>query len=92
LAFDRAGVTFNLKCAKGAANKQYASQLDAKVRQHAISHTVSTDTASTRSSSTVQPFVTLGVCRTNGAGKNPIYIMLDTPIVRKLEKMMANAA
>lgn len=36
-------------------------------------------------------FVTLGVVSTNGAGKNPTYTLLDTPIAHKFEAMLAAA-
>lgn len=63
----------------------------ARVRQHVISHIVSTSTAPTQASSTMQALVTLGVCKTNGAGKNPTHAALDAPVARKLEKMTAMA-
>jgi hypothetical protein len=90
-AFSKLGIAFTMECAKGAASKQYAWKIDAAVRKHLISHTVSTSTAPTQASSTMQALVTLGVVSTNGAGKNPTYTLLDTPIAHKLEAMLAAA-
>lgn len=90
-AFKRAGAIFTMECAKAAASKQYARNIDAAVRKHLISHTVSTSTAPTQASSTMQALVTLGVVKTNGAGKNPTYEVLDTPIAHKLEAMLLAA-
>ena len=90
-AFNKAGVPFTMECAKGAASKNYARGLDPSVRKHLISHTVAPGTAPTQASSTMQALVTLGVVKTNGAGKNPTYTVLDTPIAHKLEGMLAAA-
>lgn len=89
-AFREAGATFTMECAKGAASKQYAARhVDAAIRKHLISHTVSTSTAPTQASSTMQALETLGVVRRSGGGKNPIYTLTDAPIVAKLETLLA---
>lgn len=91
-AFKAAGVPFTMECAKASASKQYAKKIDAAVRKHLVSHTVSTTTAPTQASSTMQALCTLGVCKTNGVGKNPTYTVQDTPLAHKLEAMMSLAA
>lgn len=90
-AFKRAGLSFSMEAAKGAASKNYAARLDAAVRKHLISHTVAPGTAPTQASSTMQALGTLGIVRATG-GKNPTYEILDTPLARKLEEMFAKAA
>lgn len=89
-AFQKAGVPFTMETAKGACSKQYAlKKLDAATRQHLISHLVAEGTASTQASSTMQALTTLGVVKPNGAGKNPSYVLTDTPITKKLRDLMA---
>ena len=88
-AFNKAGATFDLECAKGAASKQYSLKIAASLRKLLICHTVSTSTAPTQASSTMQALVTLGVVKSNGSGKNPVYAVLDTPLTRKLQAALA---
>jgi len=87
-AFKRAGITFTMECAKASASKSYARGIDAAIRKHLISHTVAPSTAPTQASSTMQALHTLGVVRSNGAGKNPTYTVLDTPLSRKIKEML----
>lgn len=91
-AFRAAGATFTMECAKGAASKQYAlTGVEASIRKHLISHTVSSSTAPTQASSTMQALETLGVVTRQGGGKNPSYTLTDAPITKKLEAMLLAA-
>jgi hypothetical protein len=82
-----AGITFTGEVAKACASKQY--QIDAAVREHLVRHTVSTSTASTQASSTMQALATLGVVKVEGSSRNPIYVMTENLIGKKLEAMLA---
>ena len=92
-ALKRAGIDrMDMETAKGAASKQYAVKLSANIRKHLLSHTVSTSTASTQASSTMQALVTLGVLKTDGAGKNPSFWVNEaSPIAQKLERLLEAA-
>ena len=91
-AFRAAGATFTMECAKGAASRQYGVlHVEAAIRKHLISHTVSATTAPTQASSTMQALETLGVVSRHGGGKNPSYVLTDAPITKKLEAMLIAA-
>ena len=84
--FKKAGLQFTGELAKAAASDKV--RVDASLRKHLISHTVSASTAPTQASSTMQALETLGVVRRSGSHKNPNFELTDHPIVRKLEDVV----
>lgn len=88
--FRAAGKTFTGEMAKAAASDKI--RVDAAVREHLVRHTVSASTAPTQASSTMQALETLGIVKRTGGTKNPTYELTDSPVVRKLEEVLAKAA
>lgn len=88
-AMRTAGLPFTLETAKACASKNYSC--DAAIRTHLIRHTVSTSTAPTQASSTMQALTTLGVVRSTGSSKNPTFVLTDHPIVAKLDEVLRAA-
>lgn len=84
-----AGFTFNLETAKAAASDKV--QIDAAIRKVLVRHTVSSSTAPTQASSTMQALATLGVVRAEGSTRNPTYKLTGHPVVEKLEVMLKAA-
>ena len=89
----KAGLAFDLEAAKGACSRDYVrknpDRIASALKRLLISHTVAAGTAPTQASSTRQALATLGVVRTNGAGKNPSYTLIDGPLTRKLQEKLA---
>jgi ABC-type microcin C transport system duplicated ATPase subunit YejF len=56
---------------------------------HLVRHTVSASTAPTQASSTMQALETLGVVKRSGSGKNPVFEVVDGPLTRKIEELLA---
>lgn len=87
-ACKREGVPFTLDTAKMAASDKIRTS-DAVLKRILIRHTVSESTAPTQASSTMQAFETLGIVTRSGSAKNPTFTLTDTPLVQKLEVMLA---
>lgn len=84
-----AGFTFNLETAKAAASDKV--QIDAAIRKVLVRHTVSSSTAPTQASSTMQALATLGVVKAEGSTRNPTYKLTEHPVVEKLEVLLKAA-
>lgn len=88
--FRAAEVPFTGEMAKAAASNKV--RVEAALRRHLVSHTVSAGTAPTQASSTMQALATLGVVKVEGSSRNPTYVLTDSPLCRKIEEKVTIAA
>jgi hypothetical protein len=89
--FKRQGLVFTGEMAKAAASDKLRVA-DLAAQKALIRHTVSASTAPTQASSTMQALETLGVVIRQGSTKNPTFEVRDTPLAKKLETMLLDAA
>ena len=80
-------VAFDMELAKSAASNQYRPK-DPAVKKWLMSHTVSTSTAPTQASSTMQALRTIGIVRSEGSVKAPTFVIQDTPMARAAEEVI----
>jgi hypothetical protein len=73
-----AGIEFTGELAKAAASDKI--HVPIAIKRHLFRHTVSSSTAPTQASSTMQALVTLGVVKAEGSVKRPVYIPTEAPI------------
>ncbi|SER26866.1 hypothetical protein SAMN05216548_11438 [Faunimonas pinastri] len=85
--FRAAGLDFTGELAKAAASDKV--RVEAALRKHLVSHTVSASTAPTQASSTMQALQTIGAVSVQGSTRNPVYRVTDTPVARKIEELLA---
>lgn len=86
-AVEAAGGQFTMELAKAACSKQY--RVDSPYSRNLIRHSVSTSTAPTQASSTMQALQTLGVVRLVSSRKNAAYEVVDGPATRRLKEVIA---
>lgn len=92
LAIVTAGKTFDMNTAKAAASDKWTDfDVALKPLFKQYRHTVSSGTAPTQASSTMQALQTLGLVNATGSKKNPIYAFTDTPAAVKLKELFAPA-
>lgn len=84
-AVTAAGGEFTMELAKAACSKQY--RVDSPYAKNLVRHTVSTSTAPTQASSTMQALQTLGIVRLSGSRKNATYTVVDSPATRRLKEV-----
>jgi len=87
---EKAKVAFTHEVAKAAASNKIP--VDFTIRQHLVRHTVSASTASTQTSSTMHALQALGIVKATGSGRNPTYIVQESPVTKKLREVALKAA
>ena len=86
----KANIPFTGEMAKAAASDKIRLA-DKKIEAILVRHTVSTVTAATQASSTMQALETLGLVARSGH-KNPVYTLTNSPAVARLEQVLSQAA
>lgn len=88
--FKAEGIAFTGEMARAAASNKIRIQ-DKKAESLLMRHTVDAGTAPTQASSTMAALQTLGVVVNKGSMRSPVYELVDTPVTRKLESLLAAA-
>lgn len=88
LNFRAEGIAFTGEMARAAASDKITIQ-DKKAKSLLMRHTVDAGTAPTQASSTMAALQTLGVVVNKGSMRAPLYELVDTPVTRKLEGLLA---
>lgn len=83
--FRAAGEQFTGEMARAAASDKLRVQ--GQAAKLLTRHTVSTSTAPTQASSTMQALVTLGVVENKGTTRAPVYELTDTPATKRFEEI-----
>lgn len=86
--FKAEGIAFTGEMARAAASDKIRVQ-DKKAESLLMRHTVDAGTAPTQASSTMAALQTLGVVVNKGSMRAPLYELVDTPVTRKLEGLLA---
>lgn len=87
-AFDKAGEVFNGEMARAACAKAIRVS-NTKLSGLLTRHTVSSSTAPTQASSTMQALVTLGIVTAEGSVRNPTYRVRRTPAAERVRELVA---
>lgn len=88
--FRAAGEVFNGEMAKAAASDKIRVQ--GNIKNLLVRYTVSSGTAPTQSSSSLQALATVGIVENKGSPKFPVYELTDTPQTKVMEEYLFGKA
>ena len=88
--FKAADMAFTGEMARAAASDKI--RVSEAVKKCLVRHTVSSSTAPTQASSTMQALETLGIVERSGSHKNPTFALTTHPVVERLAKALEMAA